>query len=348
MKSIEELWSSDTSYLQSLVVLITASHRGGWEGTVSFILRLRPAPPQQINLGTTIHHEMTWSNVQENQVGRFSWGTAFSANSSSFTFWFSLSSKGIHWSAGLAYHGLSLVMAGNVAPSAVAKGLRIVHDSAVSTQADFLGANAVPHAYVRQCAPLWHQLTNVWLSHTVTLELFRHQLNSPQSWPAREWPWHGGFLSLPLQSGSLFWTFWRTAACGVKILPMRVEAWLDRWIYPFTHAVFGIIQSIAATHSHTTKLSIFSSRMRRNGSSIMYLSLSLSLTILNSHSVTQCSNVPLPWPFLPPLSVQPEHARAAHSTVSLSTFSPCSIWNSSPFLTERWNLSSCQVIVRWF
>lgn len=148
---------------------------------------------------------------------------------------------------------------------------------------------------------------DVWLSHTVTLELFRHQLNSPQSWPAREWPWHGGFLSLPLQSGSLFWTFWRTAACGVKILPMRVEAWLDRWIYSFTHAVFGIIKSIAATHSHTTKLSIFSSRMRRNGSSIMYLPLSLSLTILNSHSVTQCSNVPLPWPFLPPLSVQPEH-----------------------------------------
>jgi hypothetical protein len=119
---------------------------------------------------------------------------------------------------------------------------------------------------------------DVWLSHTVTLELFRHQLNSPQSWPAREWPWHGGFLSLPLQSGSLFWTFWRTAACGVKILPMRVEAWLDRWIYSFTHAVFGIIKSIAATHSHTTKLSIFSSRMRRNGSSIMYLPLSLSLS----------------------------------------------------------------------
>ena len=45
--------------------------------------------------------------------------------------------------------------------------------------------------------------------------------------------------------------------------------------------------------------------MRRNGSSTMYLSL--SLTILNSHSVTQCSNVALPWPFLPPLSVQPEH-----------------------------------------
>ena len=285
------------------------------------------------------------SNVQENQVERFSWGTAFSANSSSFTFWFSLSSKGIHWSAGLAYHGLSLVMAGNVAPSAVAKGSESFVTALYLLRQTFCEQMQFRmHMFdnVRLCDTSW-PTWRVTFTYTVTLELFRHQLNSPQSWP-----WHGGFLSLPLQSGSLFWTFWRTAACGVKILPMRVEAWLDRWIYPFTHAVFGIIKSIAATHSHTTKLSIFSSRMRRNGSSIMYLSLSLSLSLIHTQWLSVQTFRCLGLFFR--LFLFNLNTNRTHRTLncSLNTFSPCSIWNSSPFLTERWNLSSCQVIVRSF
>ena len=145
---------------------------------------------------------------------RFSWGTAFSANSSSFTFWFSLS-RGIHWSADLArfgspmvihldhfglslinrhkwstddlcmIHGWSLVI-GNGAPSALAKGSESFMPALYLLRETFCEQMQFRvHMFntVRPCAfvAMWHGLTDVWLYSNLGARYTVHQLNFPSS-----------------------------------------------------------------------------------------------------------------------------------------------------------------------